>query len=169
MLHPSGGSQRDFTPQLCLSGTSQRVVSAARQMGITICRTGICDSRKKNESNMDKVNSAIQEAPDSGHLIVCIIDDYYHYHAIRWPGNSAKTSCVGMYKTVIRILPCIPAIKNLHFIELTLKWTGDIEKAVNNLFDMKLTNCMKQNKSFFTRGLASTTFPSEYNIPYNIP
>ena len=118
-------------------------------MGVTICRIGICDSRKKSESNMDKVNSAIQEAPDSGHLIVCIIDDYHHYHAIRWPGNSAKTSSgVDMYKTVRRILQCIPAIENLHFVELTLKWTEDIEKAVNNLSDMKLANCMKNYMVF---------------------
>ena len=76
LSQPTNHVQYDFTSQLCLSGTSQRVVSAARQMGITAtCRTGICDSRKKSESNMDKVNCAIQEAPDSGHFIVCIIDN----------------------------------------------------------------------------------------------
>ena len=54
LSHPSGGFSMTSHP-------SQRVVSAARQMGITICRTGICDSRKESESNMNKVNSAIQE------------------------------------------------------------------------------------------------------------
>ena len=121
--------QRNFTSQLRLSGTSQRVISAARQMGITTtcrtgmrdsrkkmgitttCRTGMRDSRKKSESNMDKVNSAIQEALDSGHLIVCIIDDYHHYHAIRRPDSSTKTSSgADMCTTVIRIFPSIPAI-----------------------------------------------------------
>ena len=104
--------QRNFTSQLRLSGTSQRVISAARQMGITTtCRTGMRDSRKKSESNMDKVNSAIQEALDSGHLIICIIDDYHHYHAIRRPDNSTKTSSgADMCTTVIRIFPSIPAI-----------------------------------------------------------
>ena len=104
--------QRNFTSQLRLSGTSQRVISAGRQMGITTtCRTGMRDSRKKSESNMDKVNSAIQEALDSGHLIICIIDDYHHYHAIRQPDNSTKTSSgADMCTTVIRIFPSIPAI-----------------------------------------------------------
>ena len=110
LSQPTNHVQYDFTSQLHLSGTSQRVISEARQMGITTtCRTGICDSRKKSESNMDKVNCAIQEAPDPGK--VCIIDDYYY--AIRWPGSSAKTSSgVDMCTAIIRIFPSIPTIEN---------------------------------------------------------
>ena len=88
LSQPTIHVQYDFISQLHLSGTSQRVVSAARQMGITTtCRTGICNSRKKSESNLDKVNCVIQEASVSGHLIVCIIHDNHHYFAVRWPGS----------------------------------------------------------------------------------
>ena len=103
--------QRDFTSQLRLGGASERIISAARQMGITTtARTGMRDPRAKAEQHLDTVNIAIKEALEKGHLLVCIIDDYHHYHAVRRP-NSAETSAgADMCTTVIRIFPSIEAI-----------------------------------------------------------
>ena len=103
--------QRDFTSQLRLTGASERSISAARNLGLTTTsRTGLRDATQNSDNNHAKVNAAISEALEKGHLIVCIIDDYHHYHAIRRPNSSVTSSGADMCTTVIRIFPSIPAI-----------------------------------------------------------
>ena len=103
--------QRDFTSQLRLTGTSERAINAARNLGVTTTsRTGMRDSKKKKTENISKTNAAISEALEKGYLIVCIIDDYHHYHAIRRPDSEQTSSGADMCTTVIRIFPSIRAL-----------------------------------------------------------
>ena len=79
-----------------------------RNLGVTTTsRTGMRDSKKKKTENISKTNAAISEALEKGYLIVCIIDDYHHYHAIRRPDSEQTSSGADMCTTVIRIFPSI--------------------------------------------------------------
>ena len=68
------------------------------------------DSKRKNTENLSKTNAAISEALEKSYLIVCIIDDYHHFHAIKRPDSEQTSSGTDMCTTGIRIFPSIRAL-----------------------------------------------------------